>query len=319
MSFFKRLYQFSGILFILAGTVHKAAAIASGFGLKANRDTTSADSAGLFLPGQAQLILVSDQFSFTEGPSVDKQGNIYFTDQPNNKIWKYDTQGKISLFKDNAGRPNGTYVDNNGNLIVCADEHNQLWQIDRKGKTKVLVNNLHGKRLNGPNDLWVSQHGDIYFTDPYYQRDYWARTKSELDGQKVYLLLKGSTIPQIIAADLQKPNGIAGTPDGKTLFVADIQANKIYKYTITSAGTLKEKQEFYNQGADGITLDEQGNLYLAGNGVTIVNPRGQKIAHINVPQPWTANLCFGGTKKNILFITASKAVYILPMKVKGVE
>ncbi|GAB2688599.1 SMP-30/gluconolactonase/LRE family protein [Mucilaginibacter koreensis] len=279
----------------------------------------AADTTGLFINNQTQPELVSDQFSFTEGPSVDRKGNLYFTDQPNNRIWMYSVRGDLKLFKEGAGRSNGTYIDHEGNLVTCADENDQLWAISPKGKVKVLMDNLNGKRLNGPNDLWIDPRDNIYFTDPYYQRDYWTRKQSELDGQKVYRLAKGSTVPEVLADDLKKPNGIVGTPDGKYLFVADIEANKTYKYTITQEGKLSNKQIFVNKGADGITLDNQGNLYLAGNGVTIVNPQGKIIAHIPVPQPWAANVCFGGQNKNILFITASKALYRLPMNVHGVE
>jgi gluconolactonase len=262
---------------------------------------------------------ISGQFAFTEGPAVDKQGNIFFTDQPNNKIWKYNINGKLSVFMENAGRPNGMYFDRKGNLIVCADEHNQLWQISPDKKIKVLVKNLNGKLLNGPNDLWVDKKGGIYFTDPYYQRDYWTRTKTELEGQKVYYLDNGKAEPEIAEESLNKPNGIVGTPDGNYLYVSDIAANKVYKFNIDTDGTLNDKQVFANQGADGITLDERGNLYLAGNGITIYNPHGEKIAHIDIPEPWSANICFGGKNRNVLFITASKAVYTLKMNVSGLE
>ncbi|OJW18291.1 SMP-30/gluconolactonase/LRE family protein [Mucilaginibacter sp. 44-25] len=271
----------------------------------------------LFNAGE-QPRLISGQFSFTEGPSVDKVGNIYFTDQPNNRIWKYGTDGKLSVFMESAGRANGTYFDKNGNLIVCADEHNQLWRITPKGKTKILLNNYSGRLLNGPNDLWVSPHGDIYFTDPYYQREYWLRTKSEQSGQMIFVLLKGKK-EAIFLDSLVKPNGIVGSPDGKTLFIADIGAGKIYKYPILKPGRLGTRKLFYKQGADGITLDEYGNLYLAGNGITVIDPNGKKTAHIDIPEPWTANLCFGGKNRDELFITASKAIYVLKMNVRGVE
>jgi gluconolactonase len=98
--------------------------------------------------------LISRQFSFTEGPATDSKGNVYFTDQPNNKIWKYGIDGRLSVFLDSAGRSNGMYFDRSGNLISCADEQNQLWSIDRKKKIKVLINDVDGKKLNGPNDVW---------------------------------------------------------------------------------------------------------------------------------------------------------------------
>jgi gluconolactonase len=263
--------------------------------------------------------LISKQFKFTEGPAVDKKGNIFFTDQPNNKIWKYDTDGQLSLFMDNAGRSNGMFFDKKGNLISCADENDQLWSIDKNGKVTVLVKDLGGHLLNGPNDVWINNKtGGIYFTDPYYQRNYWTRKKSDLDGQKVYYLPKNG-LPVAVEDQLKRPNGIVGTPDGKILYVADIQDNKIYKYSIDAYGSLKDKQLFINQGADGMTLDEQGNIYLCGKGVTIYDPTGKKLAHIDIPEPWTANICFGGKDMKLLFMTASTAVYTLKMNVRGVK
>ncbi|RFZ94258.1 SMP-30/gluconolactonase/LRE family protein [Mucilaginibacter conchicola] len=276
-----------------------------------------AQTSQLFDAG-AKPKLVSNQFEFTEGPAVDRQGNIYFTDQPHNKIWKYDTNGRLSVFMDKAGRANGTYFDTKGNLIACADEHNQLWQISPQKKVKVLLEDYEGKLFNGPNDLWIDKYDNIYFTDPYFQRDYWTRNKSEMSGEKVFLLRKGQNKP-ILLDSMVKPNGIVGTPDGKHLFVADIGAGKIYKYDIKPDGNITNKRSFFTETADGITLDEQGNLYLAGKGVTIINPKGEKISHIDISEPWTANLCFGGKGRRTLFITASKAVYVIRMKVRGVE
>jgi gluconolactonase len=263
--------------------------------------------------------LISKQFSFTEGSSVDKKGNVFFTDQPNNKIWEYSTDGKLSVFLEDALHSNGTYFDKKGNLISCAETKDQLVAISPKGKIKVLVNDYQGHRLNGPNDVWVAPNGGIYFTDPYYQRDFWDRKKPDMEGQNVYYLSKGSSAPVVAVSDLKKPNGIVGTPDGKYLYIADIEGNKTFKYTITSDGGLTNKQLFAEQGSDGMTLDSKGNVYITGKGVTIYNPAGEKIAHIDIDEPWTANLCFCGKNKHQLFITASKAIYILQMKVKGVE
>ena len=263
--------------------------------------------------------LVSRQFSFTEGPAVDKQGNIFFTDQPNDKIWKYDTEGKLSLFLDKTGRSNGLYFDKKGNLIACADAENELWSIAPDGKVTVLMNNYGGKKMNGPNDLWIDRKGGIYFTDPYYQRKYWTRQAAELDQQQVYYLASGKKDPVMVAGDFTRPNGIVGSKDGKTLYVADIGAGKIYKYRINKDGTLTDRELFASQSADGMTLDQQGNLYAAGNGITVYSAAGKQIAHIEIPEKWTANLCFGGKNRDQLFITASTAVYILRMRVKGIE
>jgi len=263
--------------------------------------------------------LISKQFSFTEGASVDKHGNVFFTDQPNDKIWEYDINGKLSVFLDKAGRSNGMYFDKHGTLLTCADEHDELWLISPKKEIKVLLTNYQGHRLNGPNDVWIDNKDGIYFTDPYYQRPYWDRTTSDMKGQYVFYLPKGKNEPVLVADDLQQPNGIVGTPDGKYLYVADIKANKTYKYAIGKDGLLSDKQLVINHGSDGMTLDEKGNIYLTGNGVTVYNPEGKRIAHIAIPEKWTANLCFAGKSKDILFITASEAVYTIQMKVKGVE
>ncbi|MEO6849455.1 MAG: SMP-30/gluconolactonase/LRE family protein [Mucilaginibacter sp.] len=267
----------------------------------------------------AKAQLISKQFSFTEGASVDKKGNVFFTDQPNNKIWEYSVDGKLSVFLDSAGRSNGMYFDSTGNLVTCADEHNQLWSISPKGKVKILIHDLNGHLLNGPNDLWIAPSGGMYISDPYYQRDYWIRKKPDLEGQNVYYIAKGSSTLVTVASDLKQPNGIVGTPDGKYLYIADIASNKTYKYALAADGSLTDKKLFVEQGSDGMTLDAAGNVYLTGRGVTIYSPAGIKIAHIDINEPWTANLCFGGKNKDDLFITASKAIYILHMNVKGVE
>lgn len=275
-------------------------------------------SAQLF--SQDSLKLISHQFTFTEGPAVNAKGDVYFTDQPNNQIWKYDTDGKLSLFMNKAGRANGTYFDHHGQLVVCADENNELWSVSKSKKVKVLLSNVDGKKLNGPNDLWVDAKGGIYFTDPYYQRDYWTRKKGEIEGQKVYYLPAGKQARVRVAAeDVTKPNGIVGSADGKYLYVADIQRNKTYRYTIGENGDLTSQTQIINQGSDGMTIDSKGNFYLTGKGVFIFNPEGVQIGHIEVKEPWTANVCFGGKNRSDLFITASTAVYTIPMQVKGVE
>ncbi|MCH5600621.1 SMP-30/gluconolactonase/LRE family protein [Niabella ginsengisoli] len=273
------------------------------------------DSLGIISENQ-QVKKISSQFSFTEGPAADKRGNVYFTDQPNNKIWFFNAKTeKLREFKKYAGRANGLFIDKEGNIIACADENNELWSIDKNGEVKILLGAVDGKRLNGPNDLWIDAKEGIYFTDPYYQRDYWTRQKPEIVGQKVYYLAAGSTQPVVVDSTIVKPNGIIG--HGNNLFVADIGDNKTYKYTINKNGSLSNKALFVQQGSDGMTLDENGNLYLTGHGVTVYNRNGVKVAHIPVPEKWTGNICFAGKKRNFIFITAGKSIYTLKMKVRG--
>ncbi|MEJ5996482.1 SMP-30/gluconolactonase/LRE family protein [Pedobacter sp. Du54] len=288
------------------------------FSMVASVHAQVGENTSLFV--QDSLKLISSQFKFTEGASVDKMGNVFFTDQPSNQIWKYGIDGKLSLFLANAGRSNGTYFDKKGNLIACADEHNEIWSISPKGKVKLLYKNPIGANLNGPNDVWLDAKGGMYFTDPYYQRAYWIRQKPDIKGEKVYYLPKGKNNIITVDSDLVRPNGIVGTPNGKILYVADALSAKIYQYAIQADATLSNRKLFVAQRSDGMTLDERGNLYLTGkNGVAIYSSTGEHIGTIKIPEPHTANLCFGGKNKDILFITASKSVYVLKMNVKGVE
>lgn len=278
----------------------------------------SKDTSGLIAPGDT-LRLVSKQFDFTEGPAVDAQGNIFFTDQNRDNIWKWSADGTLSLFMHGTGRANGLFIAKNGNIIACADEKSRILAITPQKKKQVLYKALKRKRLNGPNDLWIDARGGIYITDPYYQRAYWKRKKPAIKGQYTYYLAHGQKKLITVDTTLKQPNGIVGTPDGKHLYVADIGAWKTYRFDIAPDGTLQNKQLFVAQGSDGITLDERGNLYLTGDGVTVYNSAGEKIEHIAVPAKWTANVCFGGAARNQLFITASEGVYVMLMQVKGVE
>ncbi len=264
---------------------------------------------------------LSDGYSFTEGPIADKKGNVFFTDQPNNKIHRWDAQtNAITVFADQPGRSNGMFFDKKGNLVTCADEENQIWSFDKKGRHKVLLTHFNDKLLNGPNDLWIDAKGGIYFTDPLYTRPYWKRDPAmQQDGQNLYYLSSGSKNAVLIHDQFKKPNGIVGSADGKQLYVADIGASKTYVFDIESPGKLTNKTLFAEMGSDGMTVDENGNVYLTGKGVTVFDKTGEKIAHIPVHAGWTANVCFGGKNHDMLFMTAEKSVYGLKMKVKGVK
>ncbi|WP_240699323.1 SMP-30/gluconolactonase/LRE family protein [Spirosoma sordidisoli] len=277
---------------------------------------TQTEASSIVAPN-ATLQKLSSQFKFTEGPAVNQAGVVYFTDQPNDKIWTYNPDGTFSLFMDKTGRSNGMYFDRQGNLITCADEKNELWSIGPDKKVTVLLTDFNGHRFNGPNDLWIDPKGGIYFTDPYYQRDYWERKKPELDGEKVYYLPKGARQAILVDSDLKQPNGIIGTPDGKVLYVADIRDNKTYRYDIQADGMLKNRQLYVSQGSDGMTLDNKGNLYLTGKGVTVYGPDRSKLMTIPVPAGWVGNICFAGKNNDMLFITASESVYTLQMQVRG--
>ena len=273
---------------------------------------------GIIAPG-AKLETLSTDFKFSEGPASDAEGNVYFTDQPNDRIMKWTIDGKFETFMQPSGRSNGLCFDSKGNLIACADEKNELWSIDVKTKqVTVLVKAYNGKLLNAPNDVWVRPDGGLFFTDPWYKRDYWKRGPQEQDGHHVYFLSPDHKTLSRVTQDLKQPNGIIGTPDGKMLYVSDLDAHKTYSYRINNDGSLADKKLFCEAGSDGMTIDDEGNVYITNsNGVTVFDKTGKQIENIKIAEPWTGNVCFGRKDMHTLFITASKGVYAMKMRVKG--
>ena len=269
-------------------------------------------------PG-AKLEKLAGDFSFTEGPASDANGNVYFTDQPNNRIMIWTTEGKLLTFMQPCGRSNGMFFDSKGNLWSCADEKNELWKIDMEKKVTVVLGKFDGMALNGPNDLWVTRKGGVYITDPYYQRSWWDHSAMPQKDQSVYFLKPDHKTLVKVEGSLKQPNGIIGTPDEKILYVSDIGSKKTWSYSIDTDGSLINKKLFCEMGSDGMTIDEKGNVYLTGNGVTIFDKTGKRIENIPVPEKWTANVCFGDKDRKSLFITASTGLYRIRMQVKGGE
>jgi len=267
-------------------------------------------------PG-AMLEKLAGGFAFTEGPTSDSAGNVFFTDQPNNRILKWSVDGTLSTFLEPAGRSNGMYFGAGGSLLACADEKTELWAIAPDGTRTVLAKEFAGKPLNGPNDVWERPDGALYFTDPFYKREWWDYSVQPQDGEQVYFLSADRKTLMRVTTDLVKPNGIIGTPDGKTLFVADIRAGRTYAFDIQPDGSLTNRRLRCDLGSDGMTLDAEGNLYLTGKGVSVFDPAGKQIGQIDVPEPWTANVSFGGRDHQTLFITASTGLYAIRLRVRG--
>ena len=269
----------------------------------------------------AKVEKAGEGYNFTEGPAVAKNGDVYFTDQPNDRIHKWSaSDGKVTLFMENTDRSNGMYFDKNGMLISCADLDNSLVAISPDGTiAETLISEYLGNKLNGPNDVWVAPNGGMYITDPLYKRSWWTRSPDmQQDGEHVYYLSADRNTLIRVEDSLAKPNGIIGTPDGKKLYVADIGAGKTYEFDILPDGKLANKKLFAELGSDGMTIDNKGNIYLTGKGVTVFNPQGEQIAQIPIEERWTANVVFGGKDRKTLFVTAMGSVYTLKMKVKGV-
>ena len=282
--------------------------------------TLASGTQGSIIAPGTKLEKLGGGLEFGEGPATDKAGNVYFTDQPNDRIMKWSIDGKLTQWMRPAGRSNGIAFDTKGNLITCADEKNELWSISPSKKATVLVKDFGGKLLNGPNDLWIRPDGALYFTDPRYPRPYWKRDPaSQQDGHNVYFLSKDRKTLRVVVKGLKNPNGIVGTRDGKKLYVSDIDAGETFSFTIRPNGDLEQKTPFCKLGSDGMTLDDEGNVYLTGRGVTVFDKSGKQIEHIDVPEGWTGNVKFGGADRKLLFITASKSIYGLRMRVKGIQ
>lgn len=313
-------------------------------------ESTFFDPGGLVSSSQHGVLdTIQKGFGFTEGPAVDKHGNVFFTDQPNDKIYRWDAStGAITTFLTGTGRSNGMEFDKEGILISCADMHGEVWKIRPDGSHDVLVNNYNGKLLNGPNDVWINPvTGGIYITDAMFPRPYWDNTDPRKTGNPgwppihseqgpgiaghVYYLAPGSNSLVRVTTmpgwnpDNVFPNGIVGTPDGKKLYVNNWtgdNTSKIWGFDINPNGTLSNMSTLVNNlaGGDGMSMDEHGNIYVSHtNGVTAFDPAGNKILNIPLGGSGTNNV-FAGTNNKLLFITGPvDRVTSVRMNVKGVE
>lgn len=262
---------------------------------------------------------IASGFKFTEGPAVNREGQVFFTDQPNNKIHIWSEDGdQIEEFRVDGERANGLYFTKDGQLVACADYRNKLIKIDMDGNKTVLVDQFNGKHFNGPNDIWIHPNGDMYITDSYYHRPWWPEGHQEVQDERAVYCLKTNGEFTRVADGYKMPNGLIGTPDGKTLYVADINDKKIWKYAIQADGSLADKTFFAPEGSDGMTIDKRGNVYLTNKAVSVFSKHGEKLGAIEIPEQ-PANVCFGGKDRKALFVTARTSVYKLKMNVKGVQ
>jgi gluconolactonase len=249
-----------------------------------------------------ELEIIGDGFRFTEGPATDSRGNVYFTDIPAQRIYVYRPDGRTEVYRENSGKANGLFFDRDGNLLVCEGGNNRLTSISPQGKVTVLADTYDGKPFNRPNDLWIDPKGGVYFTDPVY-----GKAPLPQGGEHVYYLLPDRSRVMRVIDDFVRPNGIIGTPDGGTLYVADHGDGKIWKYAIGADGTLHAKTLFAECASDGMTLDAAGNLYATQDSVRVYNPRGELIDEIKTPKR-PANVTFCGDHGRTLFITARSIV-----------
>lgn len=298
----------------------------------ASKDTAATESVdtptqnqNAIVPANAKVEKLSgDQFDFAEGPAWDNNGGVYFTDIPNNSIYRYDlATKKFTLVTDHTAGANGLMFNRENNLLACEQDIGaiSLWNINGT-KLETLVAEYDGIRFNRPNDLVLDKSNGIYFTDPSWSEE----RPQEIKG--VYYLDAEGNISRLIE-DMDKPNGIILSRDESTLYIADTDSFEVRAYPVAAPGQLGERTVFAtlnrpdgyegkSSGADGVALDSHGNLYITSRfGIQIFSPEGEFIDLIEVPEAPT-NCVFTGMDLDTLFITAGKNVYAVKLNTRGV-
>ncbi|MEX2286762.1 MAG: SMP-30/gluconolactonase/LRE family protein [Planctomycetaceae bacterium] len=285
--------------------------------------------------------------AFTEGPAAAADGTVYFSDMPNNRIMRYDPRTrKSTVFREPSGRTNGLLFDPQGRLLACEgnefgdnDGNRRITRTDlATGKIEVLTDRFDGARYNAPNDIAARSNGQIFFTDPCYG----DRTTMELDHDSVYRIDPNGKVTRVLTQpEIQRPNGIALSPDEKTLYLVDscpvIGGNrKIWAFDLSDDGTPRNRRLVFDfapgRGGDGMAVDREGNLYIAAGifrprgphettdvppGIWIVTPAGELIGRIPVVEDVLTNVTFGGDDLKTLYITAGKTLFTVRVEVPG--
>lgn len=304
------------------------------------------DFAALPLPaGVAEQPKPAVALVFTEGPAVDADGTVYFSDIIGNRILKRSPDGTLSTFREPSGRTNGNTFDREGRLLHCEGAdfgpggHRRVARTDLKtGAYEVLTERYDGKRYNAPNDICVDGHGRIYFTDPCY----FDRSSMEMTDESVYRIDTDGRVTRIITQPaIQRPNGIAVTQDGKHLYVVDSCPivgghRKIWGFDLDDRGFPGNQRVVFDfapgRGGDGMRLDVDGNLWVAAGimtprgphettlvppGLYHISPQGKLLGRIPIGEDVLTNLAFGGPDGKTLYVTAGKTLFSLRMPVAG--
>jgi gluconolactonase len=285
------------------------------------------------VPQNADLEVIDTGFQFTEGPVWDPEGGILFSDIPANRIYRWKEGKGFSVFFDSCGNSNGLTFDNDENLVYCSHKRRAVIRKNSDGNLELLASQWQGKKLNSPNDLVISSSGNIYFTDPC-----WGLEGNENSPDKevkfngVYLIA-GKEL-KVIDSTLWRPNGVALSPDERTLYVSDMFINKtgditvLYKYSLDEAGNAVSKEPVVirspkdeilgeESGFDGIKTDTRGNIYGTGpHGIVIISPDGRYLGTIVTPE-MPANCAWGDNDFQTLYITARKQFYRIALDAEG--
>jgi gluconolactonase len=284
--------------------------------------------------------------AFTEGPAVDAEGNVFFSDIVNNRIMKRTPEGRLSVWRADSGRANGNMFDALGRLVTCEGAEfgdggrRRVVRTDmRTGAVEVLTERYEGNRYNSPNDLAIDEQGRIYFTDPRYKVD---RSDLELDVEAVYRLDGDGRVTRILQPPaIQKPNGIALAPDNRTLYLVDSSPTpggnrKIWAFDLGADGVPSRQRLVYDfapgRGGDGMKVDAEGNLWIAAGvnrprhanettdvpaGIYIVTAEGKLLGRIPVPEDAVTNLAFGGPDLKTLYVVSGKSLFSITVAVAG--
>ncbi len=265
-----------------------------------------------------QVHRISMGHTFTEGPAWSHDGYLLFSDVPQAKIWKVvagQESSQKTLFREDSGGANGNYLDRKGNLYTCEVHNRRLTRTDKKGRIAVLIDQWDGKRLNATNDVVVRKDGHIYFTDPAFGS---REDTRELDFYGVFHLT-GKGEAEVIARPKGRPNGIGLSPDGRILYVANTDERRLYAYDLDKDGSAHNERvliDGIDGPPDGITVDENGNIYVTAGDLPVYSSGGKLLHTIEMPERAT-NCTFGDADLTTLYITARTSVYGIRLGVKG--
>ncbi len=278
------------------------------------------------IAANATVEKVASDFGFVEGPAWKSDGSLLFTDIPRNHIMRLDAKQKISIFRETSNNANGLGFDRQGLLIACEHGTRRVTRTMRDGKIVTLADKFEGKRLNSPNDMAFDTKGAIYFTDPPYGLPNEKEGK-ELDFNGVYRLAPTGELT-LLVKDFDRPNGIAFSPDHKTLYVDDTNRMHVRAFDVKPDGSLTNDRVFaqlrpwaegVEGGPDGMAVDKQGNLYVTGpGGVWVFDSKGKTLGVIVTPEV-PANCGFGDPDFKTLYITARTGLYRIRLTVAGLK
>jgi len=258
---------------------------------------------------------VAGDFAFVEGPVWLHDGSLVFSDIYTSRILKVSADGKTSIYRNYTNAANGNSMDASGRLYSAERDGRRVSRMEKDGKITVVADKWKGKQLNSPNDVVVSREGHVYFTDPASKA---VMSPQEIGFNGVYHVTPQGTI-SLVTDKLARPNGVALTPDGKTLYVADTDTRKIYAYDLDSSGNASHERVLISDmdgGPDGLRVAANGNLYVACRGVAIYTPAGKLVRTIAFPET-PANVVFGGSDLQTLYVTARTSVYSVRVPDKG--